>query len=244
MVWPLDGLEREWQIAAIPEHPYYLEVLTFWVRHREKIPAPIFFIVPPGCASDDWQPVIEASQPLCRCGRRRWLLMTASENIHRRPGAQPVTIYQNKPLAIGPWGGDKEAVRVELSVADGALVTHMHPYTSSMLGTLLLVPAVVPETVPLLQKQSLFVQSIYQPGRITSQDLRALRALLPQTPGKFVVLPYAVRAGAQQGVEHLALWILYGIAGVDIAAQTVDIIPSGTVGIIDPAINSPAHQCD
>ena len=129
--WVTDELATNWEDAVSADPDKRWQALNFWARHQDQLPGPIFMQLTRGqYLLGQWQRIVNTSESYCECGQRRVLMPTTNAWYYPpSSSSERHTLGPGKHhVALGPWGGDTQAVDLQVSAADGAIIHRIRPF--------------------------------------------------------------------------------------------------------------------
>ena len=241
MPWISGEAEVMWRNAVSPVPSERKTALSYWARHLDMLPGPLFFeLDPANVLRGEWQRVVRASEPRCPCAARRWFIPTHSQPFYEPVEPELFTLGAGRPqLAIAPWGGDTVATMVQLAVEGGDLLERMAPYSLLSHDQLRQIGFGTLEDVQRAADNTLLGAG----SRTSNLSQRTpLTQIAEQFTGTHLAVPSAISVG-EVGSTDIFEFRCFAIYGVDAAADTVTVAVSRNCQRVNPADRGRIHVC-
>lgn len=236
-----DEHERNWRDAVSDNPSIQRQALAFWVRRLDELPGPILFTVPKSKQQHGaWRHIMQCSQPYCACGERRWLFPANSAHFHAPEDPTPITIGAGAQLALGACGADLYQTQIQVSVENGYILTHLLPYSPRSREELIAMGSGVIERPEIeAHGHSLKIQGPLLGTTVARDSLADLASALEeeQRPiNRFVHIQI-------EGTNEVFGWVMYQTTNVDTKANTMQVVVSATVQVMDRSVRPRPHTC-
>ena len=240
MGWISGEPATHWQGAVSDNSTTRKRALSYWSRHLDVLPGPIFFtLTQEQLLRGEWQRIVRNSEQRCDCGERRWFIPTHSRGfyapappdlVHLSPGS--------RQLAIGPWGGDVQATSLQLSVEDDDLVMRNMPYSHLTRDQLALLGLKTLEDVERTDESVSGKATRGDQNTITLADCAAQLAEGVSPLG----IESGIRVGAPDSTD-VFLYQMFGVYEVDLDSKTLTVAVGMNCQRMDPSMRGEMHVC-
>jgi hypothetical protein len=242
-LWPNPEYERRWNETISDDPGVRRGALDFWARRLDELPAPVRFTVPKAeHLKGQWQRVMRVSTPYCACGERRWLLPEHTVHFHAPEDYAPITIGAGRQLALGAWGADTQQTQIQVSVQGGFIVTHMLPYSTLTHAELMAigVDAIGNVETAVGEDGRIHIRGIALGGGPVVRD--SLEKIARELAEKRRPINRIVGIRIE-GTNEVLNWVMYQMTKADLQADTMEVVVSATVQVMDRSQRASPHVC-
>jgi hypothetical protein len=235
--------ERRWNEAVSEDPVLRLSALDLWARRLNELPSPILFTVSrQERLLGKWQRVMKASTLNCGCGERRWLLPEHSVPFYPPKNPAPITIGAGAQLALGAWGADTQQTQIQVSVQNGFIMTHMLPYSTLSHAELAALGVAALDNMEIETDEDgrMHVYGTKLSGVPFTQDPLDTLATAIADEQRPIDRSIGIRI---EDTNEAVVWAVYQVTKVDLQADTIEVVVSDKVQIMDRSKRAHPHVC-
>ena len=235
--WLTGEPAAQWVAALSPNPTVRRTALTYWARHLDELPGPLFFtLTQTELLRGEWQRVVNRSFARCKCGERRWF------NPHdRRPFYEtaPPQLFTLAPggrhLTIAPYGGDVQAAIMQIHTVPDMLRFRLWPFEDMSPALREAHGMGVVDDLVYAGSDAIGVQQ--QRGN----EHMHLTSIAEELSDKGA--PLKIISGIERDSGSLLVIYPFAVYDVDLATSTIVVGVNRSFQVVDPSSRSGFHAC-